>query len=153
MEKQPTTTPTATLEHNPDTPTRAQLLAETKAVSDYLATLSETPVTNGNGHHYTRKPSAAKLQQQLVRAQQAAQKATDPLDKLKLSQKTLDIKERIKQLYPNGSTVSFDDNLLKQQGFVKHAKSFSERKGITWKAFRQMKVPPKVLREAGIARS
>ena len=37
-----------------------------------------------------------------------------------------------------------------QVGFVEHAASYSQRKGITWTAWREAGVPAAVLRQAGI---
>lgn len=40
-----------------------------------------------------------------------------------------------------------------EQGFIDHATAYSERKGITYAAWREMKVPPGILKAAGITRA
>jgi hypothetical protein len=40
-----------------------------------------------------------------------------------------------------------------EDAFVKHAKAFSERKGISYSAWRQSGVPAEILRRAGIAQT
>jgi hypothetical protein len=39
-----------------------------------------------------------------------------------------------------------------QAAFIECASSYSERRGITWSAWREIGVPPEVLREAGVRR-
>jgi len=51
--------------------------------------------------------------------------------------------------------LAFDDGVnlqVKEDAFVEVAKSYSDRKGLTRKAWRQVKVPAAVLNRAGINR-
>lgn len=56
----------------------------------------------------------------------------------------LDIEKAIAEV------ASGDDLDALEKGFVEHAKSYSERKGVSYTAWRQAGVPAAVLREAGI---
>jgi len=61
--------------------------------------------------------------------------AIDPIDKLKAFA-ALD------------AATNMDEAPLRE-GFVAHAKAWSEEAGVPWKAFTDLKVPPEVLRAAG----
>lgn len=72
---------------------------------------------------------------------------SDPLKKLELHQEKLDADDMLKSLEAKRDAGQM------QAEFVKEANSYSERKGISYSAWRQMGVPAAVLKEAGIPRT
>lgn len=71
----------------------------------------------------------------------------DPLKQLDLRQERLDAEEALKDVEAK------EDIDALESGFVDVAKSYSERKGISYAAWRQVGVPASVLKEAGIPRT
>lgn len=72
----------------------------------------------------------------------------DPLTRLHLTQERLDLEAELLTLGDGGADVS-----QLEDAFVEAAAPYSERKGITYAAWRAMGVRPEVLRRAGIHRS
>jgi hypothetical protein len=68
----------------------------------------------------------------------------DALKKIDLIQTRIDLEEQLKSLSDSANI----DEL--EAGFKKHAPSYSERKGITYTAWREAGVPAAVLKSAGI---
>ncbi len=68
----------------------------------------------------------------------------DPLKSVELFQTRLDIEDELAQL------EELDDIESLEADFVAHAASYSERKGISYSAWREAGVPASVLRAAGI---
>lgn len=71
----------------------------------------------------------------------------DPLKRLQLTQERIDLEEELDRL-----EVDNDLDAL-EQAFTEVAKSYAERKGISYSAFRELGVSAKTLRAAGISRS
>ena len=71
----------------------------------------------------------------------------DPLKALELRQERIDAQEALVR-----AEVSEDLATL-EAAFVEHAGSYSERKGISYAAWREAGVPADVLRRAGVGRS
>jgi DNA primase catalytic subunit len=71
----------------------------------------------------------------------------DPLKQLELRQEKLDAQETLKEV------ESKEDIDQLEKAFIEAAKSYSERKGISYTAWRQVGVPARVLKEAGIPRT
>ncbi|MGH8916550.1 MAG: hypothetical protein ACRDZM_18790 [Acidimicrobiia bacterium] len=96
----------------------------------------------------SRKPgrpvTKESLDKRLERVNAKLADESDPLRKLDLMQSKLDI-EAAMATAGDGANV---DELA--AGFVKHARSYSDRKGITYTAWRKVGVPAEVLRKAGI---
>jgi uncharacterized protein YicC (UPF0701 family) len=69
-----------------------------------------------------------------------------PIEKLALAQERININEKLAS-----TEQSFDMEEL-ERNFVKVAKSYAERKGFGYDAFRALDVPVKLLKEAGVAR-
>ncbi len=84
---------------------------------------------------YLEDPNKLRDETQIQKAQKAAGSAKDPIDKLK----ALAELER----------VSAIDEKPFREGFVQHAKAWAEEQGVPVRAFRELKVPDNVLREAG----
>lgn len=110
------------------------------AVRSYLEAIAANKPKRG------RKRTAATVQSRL-KAIDAEMGAADPLKRLKLSQQRLDLAAELAQM---GKTV---DLTAVEAAFVKAAKGYGERKGITYAAWRQVGVPAEVLKKAGITRS
>jgi hypothetical protein len=71
----------------------------------------------------------------------------DPLGRLQLVQERLDLQE---ELQASETTV---DLPALEQDFVAAAKGYSQRKGISYQAWRELGVPAATLRAAGIGRA
>jgi chromosome segregation ATPase len=71
----------------------------------------------------------------------------DPLKQLDLRQERLDAEAALKEVEAKEDI----DEL--EKSFVETAKSYSERKGISYAAWRQVGVPASVLKEAGVPRT
>lgn len=84
------------------------------------------------------------LEQRLARVNSKLEAEVDPLKRLDLMQSKMDIEQTL----ANTEKSSNLEELA--AGFVAHAKSYSERKGITYTTWRQFGVPAELLRQAGI---
>jgi hypothetical protein len=84
---------------------------------------------------YLEDPSKLRDETDIQRKTQAILEANDPIDKLKAIAEL----ERVAKV---------DEGPLRE-GFVKHAKAWAEEQSIPPGAFRELKVPDDVLREAG----
>jgi hypothetical protein len=73
--------------------------------------------------------------------------SADPLTRLKLTQERLDLE---RELHAKDDVV---DVRRLEAGFVKAAKSYSARKGLSYRAWRTVGVSVDVLRRAGISRT
>lgn len=74
-------------------------------------------------------------------------KSADPLKRLQLVQERLDLRSEVEAM---GAKV---DVSAREAGFIAAAKSYSERKGISYAAWRAVDVSPAVLKKAGISRT
>jgi len=111
---------------------------ETKAVRDYLSALQTHERKRGkqrtlksvNGH-------LAAVEERL------ADPAVDPVDRVLLTQERLNLQ---------AERSAMEETRLEslEIRFIAVAKSFSDRNGLTWDAWRAAEVPPAVLRRAGI---
>jgi len=71
----------------------------------------------------------------------------DPLKAVELRQSRIDAQDALDRAENAPDTVELE------KGFVKNARSFSNRKGITYAAWREAGVPAALLKQAGITRS
>jgi len=96
----------------------------------------------------SRKPGRPMTKQgltsRLERINQKLEQADSPLDEIDLIQSRLDIEKGLAEL------EDAEDMAELEAGFVEHAAAYSERKGISYTAWREYGVPAKVLRSAGI---
>ncbi len=74
-------------------------------------------------------------------------KSADPLKRVQLVQEQLDLQGELETI---GAKV---DLSALEADFVAAARSYSERKGISYAAWRAVGVPPAVLKKAGISRT
>ncbi len=94
-----------------------------------------------------RPVTAESLEQRLASLTEKIEAEDDPLRRVDLVQARIDAE---KALATVGQRVDFNEL---EDGFVEVAKSYSERKGITYTAWREANVPAEVLKKAGIPRT
>jgi hypothetical protein len=111
-----------------------------RAVRQYLEALEAHKPKRG------RKRTPDSIKKRLARIESELQSA-DPLKRLQLTQERLDLSQ---ELDAGASTVDLEGL---EADFVGAAKPYSERKGISYAAWRQAGVSASVLKQAGISRS
>lgn len=114
--------------------------AESRTVRTYLEALQRNRPKRGR----KRTPESIRRRLQVINAEVAA---ADPITQLKLTQERLDLAVELEEL-----TAVRDIGPL-EKAFVKVAKSYGERNGITYSAWREIGVEPAVLKKAGISRN
>lgn len=112
---------------------------EARAIKTYLEALAN--------RRPGRPVTTESLNGRIERLEAKLATETDPLKRVDLVQQRLDAVEALKRV-----EASADMDAL-EAGFVDHAAGYSERKGISYTAWRESGVPARVLRKAGIARS
>lgn len=109
---------------------------QSRAIKRYLKAIeARTP-----GRPVTRES----LEKRLAALNEKIESSDDPLKSVELIQKRLDLEDALAHL---GDGASFEEL---EDGFVTHAKAYSERKAISYSAWREFGVPAAVLRSAGI---
>ena len=114
--------------------------SEGKAVRDYLDALRANKPKRGR----KRTPDSIKKRLSAIDSQL---KDADPLNELRLVQERRDLE------YELQSMESAVDLSAIESSFVKVAKSYSERQGISYAAWREVGVEASVLKKSGIGRS
>lgn len=117
----------------------AQGRAEGRAVRAYLEALEANRPKRG------RKRTPESMRRRLDQLNEEIEKA-DPLKRVQLIQERMDLQHQLDQ-----ERASTDLSAL-EKGFVKYAAGYSERKGITYGAWRELGVTPATLKKAGISR-
>lgn len=112
--------------------------SETKAVRDYLAAVQSH--VRKPGRQRTLKSVRAQL---VVVQERLAESEVDPVDALLLSQERMNLEVELAHM---------EEHRLEalETRFIAVAKSFSDRNGLSWDAWRAAEVPAPVLRRAGI---
>lgn len=118
----------------------AQGRAEGRAVREYLEALRSMKPKRGR----SRTPDSIKKRLDAIDAQLAE---ADPLTELKLIQERRDLTEELASMQ-----AKVDIGAL-EAAFVKVAKGYSERQGISYASWREVGVEASVLKRAGISRS
>lgn len=113
---------------------------QAKSIRDYLEALEKNSRPG-------RRLSKDEIRQKIDDAQQQAESEDDPAKRVELIQKRLDYEER---LADHEDAPDMDEL---EAGFVAAAKEYSERKGITYTAWREAGVPASALRDAGVPRT
>lgn len=111
-----------------------------RAVREYLAALEQE---RKPGRPVDREAIEAKLPE----IQGRIDAEPDPAKRVELIQKRLDLEERLVEL---GEAPDMD---ALEQAFVDAAAEYSERKGISYPAWREAGVPAAVLKQAGVKRT
>lgn len=95
----------------------------------------------------TRPPNVEQLRRQLEQLDSDLAGRLEPVDRLEAIQRKLDLEAELSE----AERVRLPEDY--EPEFIEVAASFSERKGIRWPAWRELGVPARVLREAGIPRT
>ena len=135
--------PTTTRKRTPMSKEHKAALAEGRdqgrAVRRYLEALEAHKPRRGR----KRTPDSIKKRLTTVETEYAS---ADPLKRLHLAQERLDLKSAL------AASESKVDLERLEKDFVKAAAPYSQRKGITYTAWRELGVPAPVLERAGITR-
>ncbi len=115
---------------------------ESKAVKDYLNALEANRPKRG------RRRTPESIDRRLAALNEQIPEA-EPFQRLSLIQERVDLERELAAL-TSGSGVDLPDL---EKGFVKVARSYAERKGISYAAWREVGVPAATLKAAGISRS
>jgi hypothetical protein len=114
----------------------AQGRKEARAIKAYLKTVD----TRKHG----RPASRDSLEKRLEKTNRRIEDSDDPLKTVDLIQTRLDIELALASMEDVESVERLEAT------FVKYAASYSERKGVSYTAWRQFGVPAAVLRNAGV---
>ncbi len=114
--------------------------AQGKAVREYLAAL-ESERKPG------RRVDSSTIESRLHKIQAEIDSEPDPAKRVELIQKRLDLEQRLIDLNEQPDLAALEAE------FIDAAKDYSERKGITYAAWREAGVPAATLKSAGIART
>ena len=118
----------------------AQGRMESKIVRDYLEALRSAKPKRG------RKRSPESIQKRLAKIETELASA-DPLSELLLLQERRDLQDEAESL------GSGDDLASAEEAFVKVARTYSERRHISYATWREVGVEAAVLKRAGVPRS
>jgi hypothetical protein len=118
----------------------AQGRDDSRLVRTYLEALATTKPRRG------RKRSPDAMKRRLAEIEATIDSAP-PLSVLHLAQERLDLEAELAALDTHSDLTQCE------RDFVKVAKRYSNRKGLTYAAWREAGVPPEVLKKAGIERS
>jgi hypothetical protein len=118
----------------------AQGRAEGRAVREYLEALRSMKPKRGR----SRTPDSIKKRLQAIDDQIAD---ADPLTELKLIQERRDLSDELASLQAKTDLGALE------AAFVKVAKGYSTRQGISYASWREVGVEASVLKKAGISRS
>jgi uncharacterized protein YicC (UPF0701 family) len=113
--------------------------AEGRAIKQYLEALESHKPRRGR----RRTPESINTRLEKIDQELAG---ADPMKRLSLVQERLDLLAELEQL-----EAPVDMSALEEQ-FVIAAKGYSDRKGISWTAWREVGVPASVLERAGVSR-
>lgn len=113
---------------------------QAKAVRDYLEALQKE-ASRG------RRLSREELERRIDDIEQQIAAEEDVARRVELIQKRIDTEDRLKGLEDEPDMDALE------AAFVKAAKEYSERKGITYTAWREAGVPAATLRDAGVPRT
>lgn len=112
-----------------------------RAVNRYLQALEENRPRRG------RKRTAESVKRRLTAVGSELKEATGSA-RLDLIQERRDLQNELAMMQTGGA----GGMAALEKDFVKIARRYSERKGITYGAWREFGVPPEVLKKAGITR-
>ena len=113
---------------------------ESRAIKAYLEAL-DTPRRRG------RPVTAETLESRIASLDEKIRSEEDPLRRVQVIQARLDTEQALTSV-----TAAADISQL-EAGFVTHATSYSERKSISYAAWREVGVPASVLKAAGVRRT
>lgn len=114
--------------------------AQGKAVRDYLAALEQEKKPG-------RKVDAASIEQRINEVQARVDEEPDPAKRVELIQKRLDLENKLIDAQESADLEALEEE------FVGAVAPYSERKGISYHAWREAGVPAAVLKRAGVPRT
>lgn len=114
--------------------------AQGRAVRDYLQALEQEGRSG-------RSVDKGTLEERINKVQSQIDAEDNPAKRVELIQKRLDYEERLVEIEEQPDVDALEND------FKKAVKEYSERKGITYSAWREAGVPASVLRDAGVART
>ena len=114
--------------------------AQSKAVRDYLRMLEQDGRRSSN-------MSADQLNAKIHELQTRIDETEDPARRVELIQRRIDLEEHL------GSVEEAPDPDALEKNFIDAAKEYSERKGISYPAWRELGVPAATLKAAGVPRT
>lgn len=113
---------------------------QARAVRDYLEALDK-------GRNRRSQADEDALRKRVAEINEKIDEEQDPARRVELIQRRLDYQQQLDEV---ADEPDFEDL---EKRFVEVAKEYSERKGISYMAWREEGVPAKTLREAGIPRT
>jgi uncharacterized membrane-anchored protein len=113
---------------------------EGRAVRNYLAALEQNKPKRG------RKRTTESVERRLAAIDSELATASD-VTRLELVQERMNLQAELESMQARADLGQYE------AAFVEHARSYSERKGISYAAWREVGVQPAVLKKAGISRS
>jgi len=116
--------------------------AEGRAVRHYLESLAD------NHPRRRRRVATEDLELRLSQVERRLPSA-NPLARLHLAQERINLRATL----ADAATEAAEGTTAVEDAFVAVARRYSERKGITWSAWRRAGVPAGVLRRAGLRRT
>ncbi len=114
--------------------------AQGKAVRDYLSALEQE-------RRPGRKLDRSTIEARIPEIQEQIDTEEDPAKRVELIQKRLDLEQRLVEIGEEPDLEALE------HAFVDAAAEYSERKGITYTAWREAGVPAATLKRAGIKRT
>jgi hypothetical protein len=114
--------------------------AQGRAVRDYLGALEQEKKPG-------RKVDARSVESRINDVQATIDSEPDPAKRVELIQKRLDLESKLVDLQDQPDIEALEE------AFVEAAAPYSERKGITYSAWREAGVPAAVLKRAGVKRT
>jgi hypothetical protein len=114
--------------------------AQGKAIRDYLAALEQERKPG-------RKLDRPTVEARIHEVQQRIDEEPDPAKRVDMIQRRLDLEERLVTMQDEPDLEDLE------KGFVEVAAEYSERKGISYTAWREAGVPAATLKAAGVRRT
>jgi hypothetical protein len=115
---------------------------EGRIIKGYLEAIRRTKPTVG------RPKTTDSVNNRLGKINQALETKLDPLKRLSLLQERIELAQELKKIEENSTDLVAE----LEPEFIAVAKSYGQRKGISYAAWREFGVPAAVLKAAGINR-
>ncbi len=115
---------------------------EGRIIKGYLAAIRRTKPTAG------RPKTADSVNNRLDKVNHLLETKLDPLKRLSLLQERIELAKELKRIEENSTDLVAE----LEPEFIAVAKSYGQRKGISYAAWREFGVPAAVLKAAGINR-
>jgi hypothetical protein len=141
--KDETTTETPERELEEDSKNRSEIserMTQQNAIRRYLQALDR----KGTGHRTNPRQTVDTIDEQLDRLNARIDTTTSALKRLQLEQQVIDLRRT------KANLLAGDDMDALEAGFVEHVQAYSQRKGLSYAAWREAGVQPRVLRKAGM---